>query len=152
MKHRFQGNLQLELKYRISEVAVVSLREVIEAKENNTPDSKLMISLGRDVTGQAMLAELNKMPHVLIAGSTGSGKSVCINGIIVSILMRAKPHEVKMMMIDPKMVELNVYNGVPHLLAPVVTDPRKASQALKKVVSEMERRYELFSHTGTTKY
>ena len=132
-----------------SSVAVVSLREVIEAKENNRPDSKLMISLGRDVTGQAMLAELNKMPHVLIAGSTGSGKSVCINGIIVSILMRAKPHEVKMMMIDPKMVELNVYNGVPHLLAPVVTDPRKASQALKKVVSEMERRYELFSHTGT---
>ncbi|MCZ2258768.1 DNA translocase FtsK [Sporosarcina sp. G11-34] len=132
-----------------SDIAVVSLREVIEAKENNRPDSKLMISLGRDVTGQAMLAELNKMPHVLIAGSTGSGKSVCINGIIISILMRTKPHEVKMMMIDPKMVELNVYNGVPHLLAPVVTDPRKASQALKKVVSEMERRYELFSHTGT---
>ncbi|MDN4607409.1 DNA translocase FtsK [Sporosarcina highlanderae] len=132
-----------------SSVAIVSLREVIEAKENNRPDSKLMIALGRDVTGQAMMAELNKMPHVLVAGSTGSGKSVCINGIIVSILMRAKPHEVKMMMIDPKMVELNVYNGVPHLLAPVVTDPRKASQALKKVVSEMERRYELFSHTGT---
>ncbi|MBB4823874.1 S-DNA-T family DNA segregation ATPase FtsK/SpoIIIE [Sporosarcina luteola] len=130
-------------------VAVVSLREVIEAKENNRPDSKLMIALGRDVTGQAMLAELNKMPHVLVAGSTGSGKSVCINGIIISILLRAKPHEVKMMMIDPKMVELNVYNGIPHLLAPVVTDPRKASQALKKVVSEMERRYELFSHTGT---
>lgn len=132
-----------------SDVAVVSLREVIEAKENNAPDSKLMISLGRDVTGQAMLAELNKMPHMLIAGSTGSGKSVCINGIIISILMRTKPHEVKMMMIDPKMVELNVYNGVPHLLAPVVTDPRKAAQALQKVVSEMERRYELFSHTGT---
>jgi S-DNA-T family DNA segregation ATPase FtsK/SpoIIIE len=130
-------------------VAIVSLREVIDSKENNRPDSKLSIVLGRDVTGQAMMAELNKMPHVLVAGSTGSGKSVCINGIIVSILMRAKPHEVKMMMIDPKMVELNVYNGVPHLLAPVVTDPRKASQALKKVVSEMERRYELFSHTGT---
>lgn len=130
-------------------IAVVSLREVIESKENNDPDSKLMISLGRDVTGQAILSELNKMPHMLIAGSTGSGKSVCINGIIISILMRAKPHEVKLMMIDPKMVELNVYNGVPHLLAPVVTDPRKASQALQKVVSEMERRYELFSHTGT---
>lgn len=130
-------------------IAMVSLREVVESKENSRPDSKLMISLGRDVTGQAMLAELNKMPHVLIAGSTGSGKSVCINGIIVSILMRAKPHEVKLMMIDPKMVELNVYNGVPHLLAPVVTDPRKASQALQKVVAEMERRYELFSHTGT---
>ncbi|MHC8516457.1 DNA translocase FtsK [Sporosarcina sp. ITBMC105] len=130
-------------------VAIVSLREVIEAKENNRPDAKLMIALGRDVTGQAMMTELNKMPHVLVAGSTGSGKSVCINGIIISILLRAKPHEVKLMMIDPKMVELNVYNGVPHLLAPVVTDPRKASVALKKVVSEMERRYELFSHTGT---
>ncbi|GKV67854.1 DNA translocase SpoIIIE [Sporosarcina sp. NCCP-2716] len=130
-------------------VAVVSLREVLEAKQNNRPDSKLLISLGRDVSGEAMLAELNKMPHVLIAGATGSGKSVCVNGIIVSIIMRAKPHEVKMMMIDPKMVELNVYNGIPHLLAPVVTDPRKAAQALKKVVSEMERRYELFSHTGT---
>lgn len=130
-------------------IAVVSLREVIESKENNEPDAKLMISLGRDVTGQAILAELNKMPHMLIAGSTGSGKSVCINGIIMSILLRAKPHEVKMMMIDPKMVELNVYNGIPHLLAPVVTDPRKAAQALQKVVSEMERRYELFSHTGT---
>ncbi|VDG97558.1 Stage III sporulation protein E [Lysinibacillus sphaericus] len=130
-------------------VAVVSLREVLEAKENNRPESKLLIALGRDVTGEAMLSELNKMPHVLIAGATGSGKSVCVNGIIISIIMRAKPHEVKMMMIDPKMVELNVYNGIPHLLAPVVTDPRKAAQALKKVVSEMERRYELFSHTGT---
>lgn len=131
------------------EVAIVSLREVLEAKENNQPNAKLLIGLGRDITGEAKLAQLNKMPHLLVAGSTGSGKSVCINGIIVSILMRAKPHEVKLMMIDPKMVELNVYNGIPHLLAPVVTDARKASQALKKVVSEMERRYDLFSHTGT---
>ena len=131
------------------EVAIVSLREVLESKENNKPDEKLLIGLGRDITGEAKLAKLNKMPHLLVAGSTGSGKSVCINGIIISILMRAKPHEVKMMMIDPKMVELNVYNGIPHLLAPVVTDARKASQALKKVVSEMERRYDLFSHTGT---
>lgn len=130
-------------------VAMVSLREVIESKENNDPDSKLLISLGRDVTGKAILTELNKTPHLLVAGATGSGKSVCINGIIMSILLRAKPHEVKLMMIDPKMVELNVYNGVPHLLAPVVTDPRKAAQALQKVVAEMERRYELFSHTGT---
>ncbi|WP_438317757.1 DNA translocase FtsK [Sporosarcina sp. FA9] len=143
------GKSAIGIEVPNKDIAVVSLREVIEAKENRHPESKLMISLGRDVTGQAILAELNKMPHVLIAGSTGSGKSVCINGIIISILMRAKPHEVKMMMIDPKMVELNVYNGVPHLLAPVVTDPRKASQALQKVVSEMERRYELYSHTGT---
>ena len=130
-------------------VAMVSLREVLESKENSPPESKLLVGLGRDVTGQAMMTELNKMPHVLIAGATGSGKSVCVNGIIMSIIMRAKPHEVKMMMIDPKMVELNVFNGIPHLLAPVVTDPRKAAQALQRVVSEMERRYELFSHTGT---
>ncbi|MFC3882514.1 DNA translocase FtsK [Bacillus songklensis] len=131
------------------EVAMVSLREVLESKENNRPDAKLLIGLGRDISGEAVLAELNKMPHLLVAGATGSGKSVCINGIIVSLLMRTKPHEVKLMMIDPKMVELNMYNGIPHLLAPVVTDPKKASQALKRVVSEMERRYELFSHTGT---
>ena len=131
------------------EVATVSLREVVESKQNDKPDSKLLIGLGRDISGEAVLSELNKMPHLLVAGATGSGKSVCINGIITSILMRAKPHEVKLMMIDPKMVELNVYNGIPHLLAPVVTDPKKASQALKKVVNEMERRYELFSHTGT---
>ena len=143
------GKSAIGIEVPNSEVAVVSLREVLEATQNNKPEAKLLIGLGRDITGEAVLAELNKMPHLLVAGSTGSGKSVCINGIITSILMRAKPHEVKLMMIDPKMVELNVYNGVPHLLAPVVTEPKKASQALKKVVSEMERRYELFSHTGT---
>ncbi len=132
-----------------SEVSMVTLREVLDSKANNHPEEKLLIGLGRDITGEAVLARLNKMPHLLVAGATGSGKSVCINGIIVSILMRAKPHEVKLMMIDPKMVELNVYNGVPHLLTPVVTNPKKASQALKKVVSEMERRYELFAHSGT---
>lgn len=143
------GKSAIGIEVPNSEVAMVSLREVIESKQNDKPDSKLMIGLGRDITGEAVLAELNKMPHLLVAGATGSGKSVCINGIITSILMRAKPHEVKLMMIDPKMVELNVYNGVPHLLAPVVTNPKKAAQALQKVVSEMERRYELFSHTGT---
>jgi DNA segregation ATPase FtsK/SpoIIIE, S-DNA-T family len=143
------GKSAIGIEVPNSEVAMVSLREVLDSKQHNKPDSKLQIGLGRDITGEAVLAELNKMPHLLVAGATGSGKSVCINGIITSILMRAKPHEVKLMMIDPKMVELNVYNGVPHLLAPVVTDAKKASQALKKVVSEMERRYELFSHTGT---
>jgi S-DNA-T family DNA segregation ATPase FtsK/SpoIIIE len=143
------GKSAIGIEVPNSEVAMVSLREVIESKQNDKPDSKLLIGLGRDITGEAVLAELNKMPHLLVAGATGSGKSVCINGIITSILMRAKPHEVKLMMIDPKMVELNVYNGVPHLLAPVVTNPKKAAQALQKVVNEMERRYELFSHTGT---
>ncbi|MBU8877893.1 DNA translocase FtsK [Bacillus sp. FJAT-29790] len=143
------GKSAIGIEVPNSEVAMVSLREVIEFKQNDKSDSKLLIGLGRDITGESVLAELNKMPHLLVAGATGSGKSVCINGIITSILMRAKPHEVKMMMIDPKMVELNVYNGIPHLLAPVVTDAKKASQALKKVVNEMERRYELFSHTGT---
>ncbi|MDN3014732.1 DNA translocase FtsK [Paenibacillus sp. BSR1-1] len=143
------GKSAIGIEVPNSEVAMVSLREVLEATQNDKPEAKLLIGLGRDITGEAVLAELNKMPHMLVAGATGSGKSVCINGIITSILMRAKPHEVKLMMIDPKMVELNVYNGIPHLLAPVVTDAKKASQALKKVVSEMERRYELFSYTGT---
>lgn len=149
MEAPIPGKSAIGIEVPNSEVAMVSLREVIDSKENDGSTNKLLIGLGRDITGQAVLAELNKMPHLLVAGATGSGKSVCINGIITSILMRAKPHEVKLMMIDPKMVELNVYNGVPHLLAPVVTEPKKAAQALQKVVSEMERRYELFSHTGT---
>src|SRR5690625_5127058 len=130
------------------EVSMVSMYEVFETL-NQKEGSKLSFVLGRDISGDATIAELNKMPHLLIAGATGSGKNVCINGIITSILMRAKPHEVKMMMIDPKKVELNIYNGIPHLLAPVVTDPKKAAQALHKVVAEMERRYELFSETGS---
>jgi len=142
------GKSAIGIEVPNQEVAMVSLREVLESKHNNV-NARFMVGLGRDISGDAILAELNKMPHLLVAGATGSGKSVCINGIIISILMRAKPHEVKLMMIDPKMVELNMYNGIPHLLTPVVTDPKKASQALKKVVSEMERRYELFSHTGT---
>jgi S-DNA-T family DNA segregation ATPase FtsK/SpoIIIE len=129
-------------------ITTVLLREVLEAK-NPKLQNPLAVSLGKDIAGDAVFAELNKMPHLLVAGATGSGKSVCINGIIVSILMNAKPSEVKLMLIDPKMVELNNYNGIPHLLTPVVTNPKKASQALRKVVSEMERRYELFSHSGT---
>lgn len=143
------GKSAIGIEVPNQEVAIVTLREVLEATSGLPEASKLLIGLGRDVSGDPILAELNKMPHLLVAGATGSGKSVCINGIIVSILMRAKPHEVKMIMIDPKMVELNIYNGIPHLLAPVVTEPKKASQALKKVVNEMERRYELFAHTGT---
>lgn len=131
------------------ETSMVSLREVLEAKENDPYASKVLIGLGRDISGNPVFADLATMPHLLVAGATGAGKSVCINAMIISILMRAKPHEVKMIMIDPKMVELNGYNGVPHLLMPVVTDPKKASQALQKVVDEMERRYELFSESGT---
>lgn len=149
MEAPIPGKSAIGIEVPNSEVAIVTLREVLEFKDGAKPEALLQVAFGRDITGQAVLAELNKMPHLLVAGSTGSGKSVCINGIVVSILMRTKPHEVKLMMIDPKMVELNVYNGIPHLLAPVVTDARKASQALKKVVSEMERRYDLFSHTGT---
>ncbi|MFC7745850.1 DNA translocase FtsK [Lentibacillus kimchii] len=130
------------------DVAKVSLREVLDTTAQNQ-SSKLLFGLGRDISGEAIISELSKMPHMLIAGATGSGKSVCVNGIITTILMRAKPHEVKMMMIDPKKVELNVYNGIPHLLTPVVTDPKKASNALQKVVTEMDRRYELFSESGT---
>jgi len=131
------------------EIAMVSLREVLESDVALREKSKLAIGLGRDISGFPVMADLSKMPHLLVAGATGSGKSVCINSMIVSLLMRTKPHEVKLLMIDPKMVELSGYNGVPHLLTPVVTDPKKASQALKKVVDEMERRYELFSETGT---
>jgi len=148
MEAPIPGKSAIGIEVPNSEIAVVSLREVLEGSYDQI-DKKLLIGLGRDITGEAVLTELNKMPHLLIAGATGSGKSVCVNGIITSILMRTKPHEVKLMMIDPKMVELNVYNGVPHLLAPVVTNPKKAAQALKKVVNEMERRYELFSQTGT---
>ncbi|PNZ60288.1 cell division protein FtsK [Staphylococcus casei] len=128
-------------------ISLVSLKEVLE--EKFPAKNKLEVGLGRDISGDPITVELNKMPHLLVAGSTGSGKSVCINGIITSILLNAKPHEVKLMLIDPKMVELNVYNGIPHLLIPVVTNPHKASQALEKVVAEMERRYDLFQHSST---
>ena len=129
-----------------SQTSFVSFSDVIQsALQSPKP---LDVPLGRDISGNVRLCDITKMPHMLIAGSTGSGKSVCINGIITSILMKTKPHEVKLMMIDPKMVELNVYNGIPHLLTPVVTNPRKAAQALQKVVAEMEKRYELFASMG----
>lgn len=125
------------------------MREVMETQIFQEAESRLSIAFGRDISGQTIIGNLAKMPHLLVAGATGSGKSVCINGIITSILYKAKPDEVKFLMVDPKMVELNVYNGIPHLLAPVVTDPKRASLALKKIVVEMEKRYELFSKSGT---
>lgn len=142
------GKSAIGIEVPNNEIALVTLREVLESAAFHESPSKLTIALGRDISGEPVVADLAKMPHLLIAGATGSGKSVCINSIVVSLLYKAKPHEVKLMMIDPKMVELTVYNGIPHLLTPVVTDPRRAAQALKKVVQEMERRYHLFAEKG----
>lgn len=130
-----------------SEIATVSFRELWEQSKTD-PNKLLEVPLGKAVNGTSRSFDLARMPHLLVAGSTGSGKSVAVNGIISSILMKARPDQVKFMMIDPKMVELSVYNDIPHLLIPVVTNPRKASKALQKVVDEMENRYELFSHFG----
>ena len=127
----------------------VSLREVLQAVPKEKQDSKLLAVLGKDIMGNPRWMEINKTPHLLIAGATGSGKSVCVNSIITTILMRAKPDEVKLVMIDPKKVELSMYNGAPHLLAPVVNDPKKASIVLKKIVEEMEHRYDLLSESNT---
>lgn len=130
-----------------SEIATVSFRELWEQSQTS-PDKLLEVPLGKAVNGSAKSFDLTRMPHLLVAGSTGSGKSVAVNGIISSILMKARPDQVKFLMVDPKMVELSVYNDIPHLLIPVVTNPRKASKALQKVVDEMENRYELFSKVG----
>ena len=130
------------------EKETVHLREVLESKEFQENKSKLTIALGKDVAGNTQLADIAKMPHVLIAGSTGSGKSVCINTIITSIIYNAKPSEVKLVMVDPKVVELSVYNGIPHLLIPVVTDPKKAAGALAWAVQEMDDRYNKFAGKG----
>ncbi len=130
-------------------ISMVTVREIIEKIPKSMSESKLLVTLGKSIDNNPVWCEINKTPHLLVAGSTGSGKSVCINSIIVSILMRAKPEEVKLVLVDPKKVELSMYNGVPHLLAPVVTDPKKANIALKKIVVEMERRYDTFSESGT---
>ena len=126
----------------------VHLREVIESDEFENNKSKLSVALGKDVAGNTVIADIAKMPHVLIAGSTGSGKSVCINSIITSIIYNAKPSEVKLVMVDPKVVEVSVYNGIPHLLIPVVTDPKKAAGALAWAVIEMDDRYNKFAQKG----
>ena len=142
------GKAAIGIEVPNPEIALVGLRDVLASSSYHEATSKLSIALGRDISGEPIVGDLSKMPHLLVAGATGSGKSVCINGIIISLLYKAKPNEVKLMMIDPKMVELNVYNGVPHLLAPVVTDSRRAAIALKKVVAEMEKRYQLFAKSG----
>lgn len=132
-----------------AQTAMVSVREILETIKPEDDDKKLLVTFGQDIMGNPVTWQINKTPHMLVAGSTGSGKSVCINSLIVSMLMRTKPDEVKLVLVDPKKVELSMYNGVPHLLAPVVTDARKANIALKKIVVEMERRYDEFERTGT---
>ena len=126
-------------------ISSVTLREVLESPQNLKSDAKICAALGKDIMGTPKVMDLTKMPHLLVAGSTGSGKSVCINGIIASILMRYKPNEVKLVLVDPKKVELTNYNGIPHLLCPVVSDPKKASLTLQKVVTEMDKRFTIFS-------
>ncbi len=130
-------------------ISMVNVREVLTSVPASLSESKLLSVLGRDIMGEPRWMEINKTPHLLVAGSTGSGKSVCINSILASILMRSKPDEVKLVLVDPKKVELSIYNGVPHLLAPVVTDAKKANIALKKIVAEMERRYDVFEESKT---
>lgn len=149
MEAPIPGKSAIGIEVPNNEVSIVTMREVMETPYFQDAQSKLSIAFGRDISGQTIVGNLARMPHLLVAGATGSGKSVCINGIITSILYKAKPDEVKFLMVDPKMVELNVYNGIPHLLAPVVTDPKRASLALKKIVVEMEKRYELFSKSST---
>ncbi|MCV4232094.1 DNA translocase FtsK [Virgibacillus sp. LDC1] len=149
MEAPIPGKSAIGIEVPNNEVSLVTMREVMETPTFQESESKLSIAFGRDISGQTIVGNLARMPHLLVAGATGSGKSVCINGIITSILYKAKPDEVKFLMVDPKMVELNVYNGIPHLMAPVVTDPKRASLALKKIVVEMEKRYELFSKSGT---
>ena len=130
------------------ESEMVHIREILETDAFTNSKSKLAFALGKDVSGEAVVADIAKMPHVMIAGATGSGKSVCINTLISSIIYKAKPSEVKLVMVDPKIVELSVYNGIPHLLIPVVTDPKKAAGALAWAVQEMENRYTMFASKG----
>lgn len=125
--------------------SIVKIREIIDSQVFSSAKSKISVALGRDITGEQRITDISKMPHGLIAGATGSGKSVCINSIIMSILFKASPEEVKLLLIDPKVVELGIYNGIPHLIVPVVTDPRKAAGALGWAVLEMEKRYKLFA-------
>ena len=131
-----------------SAIAMVAMRDVMESDEFESKRGKLKIPLGKDVSGSAMIADMTKMPHLLVAGSTGSGKSICINSIIISLLLKHTPSELKFIMVDPKMVELIVYNNIPHLLTPVVTELERVVSSLKWAVREMERRYKVFAKGG----
>ncbi len=144
------GKNTVGIEFANDNPVAVSFYEIISSKKMmSAMDKKLLVPLGKSIMGDIGVCEINKMPHLLIAGTTGSGKSVCVNGIICSILMRARPDEVRLVMVDPKVVELSVYNGIPHLMRPVVTDPKQASIALSKMVQEMENRYETFSESKT---
>ncbi|MBN2260921.1 MAG: DUF87 domain-containing protein [Clostridiales bacterium] len=139
------GKVAVGIEVPNEENSMVKIREILESEEFRKSNSKLSMALGKNISGEAVISDLASMPHLLIAGATGSGKSVCVNTIITSILYNADPDEVKMLMIDPKVVELNIYNGIPHLILPVVTDPKKASIALGWAVNEMTKRYEIFA-------
>lgn len=142
------GKSAIGIEVPNEKISVVTLREVIDTKKFRESKSDLTIGLGKDIAGNIVIADLSKMPHLLIAGATGSGKSVCINTLIVSLLYKASPDKVKMILIDPKVVELNIYNGIPHLLTPVVTDPKKAAGVLNWAVNEMTERYKAFAENN----
>ena len=143
------GKSRVGIEVPNSSIGAVYLKEVLSSPEFQNAQSKLTLALGKDITGKSVVSDLAEMPHLLIAGTTGSGKTVCVNSLILSILYRATPEEAKFLMVDPKMVELSVYNGLPHLLSPVVTDARKVANALNWVVSEMEERYKLLAKAGS---
>lgn len=143
------GKSRVGIEVPNSSIGTVYLKEVLSSPEFQNAQSKLTLALGKDITGKSVVSDLAEMPHLLIAGTTGSGKTVCVNSLILSILYRATPEEAKFLMVDPKMVELSVYNGLPHLLCPVVTDARKVANALNWVVSEMEERYKLLAKSGS---
>ena len=139
------GKAAVGIEVPNKENSTVMFRELVESKEFREHKSKIAFAVGKDIGGNIMVSDIAKMPHLLIAGATGSGKSVCINTLIMSILYKARPDEVKLIMIDPKVVELSAYNGIPHLLIPVVTDPKKAAGALNWAVAEMMGRYNQFA-------
>lgn len=142
------GKAAVGIEVPNKEMSAVLLKDIIESREFSNHSSKLAFSVGKDISGETVVADIGKMPHLLVAGATGSGKSVCINSLIMSILFKASPEEVKLLMVDPKVVELGIYNGIPHLLIPVVTDPKKAAGALNWAVQEMVNRYKLFADKG----
>ncbi|WP_234983861.1 FtsK/SpoIIIE family DNA translocase [Selenihalanaerobacter shriftii] len=142
------GKAAVGIEVPNQEQVMVHLREILDTKEFKNSKSKLSVALGKDIAGKPIVANLAQMPHLLVAGATGSGKSVCINSIISSLLYKGNPDDIKLMLIDPKMVELSIYNKIPHLIAPVITDAKKAATALKWIVEEMENRYELFASSG----